>query len=156
MNPIDDDTLLVRQARVVAVDAGQVVVRLERVAACSACPGGKLCGAGSRSQDFSVPYSAPEPIAPGDQVMIGIAPTAALRATAVAYLTPLAGLVIAMTSASAWGFSDGTVALLSLLGLGLGFIAMRQLAHHPSQRLAPVLITADTPVHCNPNLEEKP
>jgi positive regulator of sigma E activity len=156
MNQADDDTLLVRQARVVAVDAGQVVVRLERVAACSACPGAKLCGAGSRSQDFSVPHSAPEPIAPGDQVMIGIAPTAALRATAVAYLTPLAGLITAMALASACGFADGAVAVFSLVGLGLGFIAMRHLARHPSQRIAPVLFTADTPVHCNPHSENKP
>ncbi len=154
MNPIDDDTLLLRQAQVIAVDTGQVIVRLERITACSACPSAKLCGAGTRSQDLSVPYSAPEQLAPGDQVTIGISPTAALRATAVAYLTPLAGLVTAMALASAGGLADGTVALLSLLGLGLGFIAMRQLAHHPNQRLVPVLITADTPVHCNPNLEK--
>lgn len=156
MNPVDDGTLLVRQARVVAVDAGQVLVRLERVAACSACPGGKLCGAGSRSQDFNMPYSASEQIAPGDQVMIGIAPTAALRATAVAYLTPLAGLITAMVLASACGLADGAVAVLSLLGLGLGFIAMRHLARHPSQRIAPVFVHNNPPLHCNPHLEDTP
>ena len=156
MNPVDHDTLLLRQARVVAVDAGQVMVRLERMTACSSCPSAKLCGAGAQGHELSLPLMEPSPLTPGDTVNLGMTSTAVLHATAVAYLTPLAGLVIAMALASACGFADGGVAVFSLLGLGLGFLTMRYLAQRTNPHSAPVLVMTDHPCHSpNPPSEDK-
>jgi len=146
----DDDTpaMLTREGHVVSVSAEHVVVRFERESACSACRAAKVCAGNTPTRDLVLPRPAHRPLLPGDPVHVGVAEASALRATTIAYMTPLAGLLAGMALASAAGLAEGIVALASLAGLGAGFLAMRRVAQNPANRIAPVLL--------EPNISDKP
>lgn len=153
--PGDDDTpaMLTREGRVVSVAADHVVVRFERESACSACRAAKVCAGNTPTRDLVLPRPLRRELRPGDPVQVGVPETSALRATTIAYLTPLTGLLSGMALASAAGLTEGLVALASLTGLGAGFLVMRQVAQNPANRIAPVLLepnASDTPKENHP------
>lgn len=151
----DDDTpaMLTREGQIVSVSAEHVVVRFERESACSACRAAKVCAGSTPMRDLVLPRPAHRQLLPGDSVHVGVAETSALRATAIAYMTPLVGLIAGMALASAAGLAEGVVALASLAGLVGGFLAMRRVARNPANRIAPVLLepnVSDTPKENHP------
>lgn len=158
MNATGDDpmpVMLARAGRVVSVSAGHVVVRFERESACAACRAAKVCAGSTPTRDLVVPRPRHRRLLPGDPVQVGVAETSALRATAIAYLTPLAGLITGMALASAAGLAEGVVALASLAGLAGGFAAMRRIARLPANRIAPVLLEPDVPTNGH-DLDSRP
>lgn len=152
----DDDAsaaMLTRTGRVVSVSAEHVVVRFERESACSACRAAKVCAGSAPTRDLAVPRPLHRHLLPGDPVQVGVAEASALRATAIAYMTPLAGLLAGMALASAAGLTEGVVGLASLAGLGAGFVAMQRIARNPVNHVAPILLEApvsDTPKENHP------
>lgn len=97
---------------------------------CARCEAGEGCGGGVFGKLIKVQLrglSLRDPgldLRPGDTVVLGLPEIALLRATSLAYLLPLLTLFAAASAAAATGLSDPAVAMLGLLGLGLGMVAV--------------------------------
>ncbi len=134
------EPMVERDGLVVAVQADRALVRFERVAACGACRVAGLCASGKDSRDLPVPVPGGRRLEPGDRVRVGISEASALRATALAYLTPLAGLLAGLLAAAFLGLGEAGAAGLTLSGLAVGLLAMRPLSRLPANRPALALI----------------
>ena len=115
------------RARVQAVQAGRVRLECESPAeACGACAGRRGCAlrwlARPGNPELDVAHPAPEgaPLRPGDGVIIEVADGELLRAAAIAYMPPLAGLLAGPVAAAA--LTPGNE-LAALVGAGLGLAA---------------------------------
>ena len=131
--------MLERSGRIVALDARQLTVRFEAASACGACRAAKVCAGSAPTRDLVVPRPAGA-FATGDRIYVGLREDAAMRAAALAYLAPLAGLGIALVAAALAGLPDDAIALASFAGLGVGFAAVRVLARRAAPRLQPSVI----------------
>lgn len=139
--------LLEREGRVIAIHADRMTVRFERPSACGGCRAGKVCGGSAPTGELDLALPEGARLAPGDTVAVGIDETAALRATALAYLTPLIGFGAAMGAAFLAGLPEGGIAAASFTGLVAGFALMRILARRGSHRLEPAVIDAPGLAH---------
>ena len=146
--PPDDSPMVTRHGRVIAVAGDHARVRFERESACGACRAAKVCAGNTPTRDLDVALPAGHRLSAGDLVRVGIAEASALRATLIAYVIPLLGLVTGMALASLTGQSEPVVVFASLAGLAAGVAGMRRLARHPLNRIAPVLLDASSD---NPN-----
>lgn len=121
------------RARVQAVEPGRVRLECESPAeACSACAGRGRCAlrwlAGPGNPQLDVAHPAPEgvPLHPGDGVIIEVDDGELLRAAALAYLPPLAGLLAGPVAAAALAPGSELAALAcAVLGLMAGWGASR-------------------------------
>ncbi len=136
------EPMLEREGRVIAVDGDRATVRFERASACGACRAAKVCAGGAPTRDLVMTLPAGT-TRPGDTLCVGVSGSAALRATVVAYFTPLAGLAAAMGAAALAGLPDSWIAAASFAGLGAGYTWLRRLAHRA--RLTPVVLDARRP-----------
>ena len=143
-----DTAMVARHGRVVAIEGDHARVRFERESACSACRAAKVCAGNTPTRDLDVMLPAEHRLLPGDLVRVGVAEASALRATLIAYVVPLIGLVAGMAIASLAGQSEPVIVFASLAGLVAGLAGMRRLARHPLNRIAPVLLDASSD---NPN-----
>jgi sigma-E factor negative regulatory protein RseC len=119
-------------ARVVAVSDGRARLACEDEAACGACGSGRGCAirwfAGSR-RTLEVPDLTDDhqPLRPGQRVTIEAGEGEVLRAAAVVYLPPLAGLLVGAVLGR-WitaGDERGAMALAALGGVAGWWIARR-------------------------------
>ena len=115
------------RARVHAVHAGRVRLECESPAqACGACAGRGGCalrwlaGPGNPQLDVTHPLPEGAPLRPGDGVIIEVDDGELLRAAALAYLPPLAGLLAGPVAAAA--LTPGSE-LAALAGAALGLVA---------------------------------
>ncbi len=98
-------------ARLVCEQAGQ----------CDLCGSGKDCGlrlmGGSREHHLTVPRGShsTRPLIAGDAVLVSVADGAIVRATALIYLLPVAGLLAGAGLAQMMDMGDG-IAFLAALG----------------------------------------
>jgi positive regulator of sigma E activity len=90
---------LERMATVLEARAGQLELRLDPVTGCAGCAGTRGCGIGplvnafrNRAATWCFPLPAGADYRPGDRVRICLAAPRVLRAAALAYGLPLAGL----------------------------------------------------------------
>jgi sigma-E factor negative regulatory protein RseC len=139
--------LIEQDARVVAVGDGLAWVETRLASACGSCTVSGGCGTsvvaklfGEKPRRFAV--TDPVGVAVGDPVVIGIADSALARAALLAYLLPLAGLILAAFLAQKVGTGEGLTALSGLVGLafglwGTGLLARRKEAQ---ARYRPVLL----------------
>ncbi|MBB4211549.1 RseC/MucC-like positive regulator of sigma(E) [Rhodothalassium salexigens DSM 2132] len=102
---------------VVAVDGDRVRLRAERLTGCAQCAARAGCGAGAwaavlDSAPLEIALACPEPVAPGDRVVVTMAGGRFLRAAGLAYLVPPLALALTAGLAAALGLSDLTIALL--------------------------------------------
>lgn len=139
------DELITRSGRVVAVEGAQAQVRFEQESACSACRAAKVCAGNSPTRDIVVAIDAGRALSIGDRVEVGVSAATALRATAIAYTTPLAGLLVGMMAGTVSGLPEPAVVFISLAGLAIGFATMGRFARRPGNRLTPVLLDSSTP-----------
>ena len=112
-------------ATVVDVAEGFVWVETRRRSACGHCDSAETCGTSALAKLFGerrnrLRIDDPVGLRTGDQVVIGIANGALVRASLTAYLLPLIVLVTAAGIGTALQLAEGAVALLGLAGLGSG------------------------------------
>jgi sigma-E factor negative regulatory protein RseC len=121
------------RARVRAVNAGRVRLECESPAqACGACAGRRGCalrwlaGPGNPQIDVAAPVPEGAPLRPGDGVMIEVDDGELLRAAALAYVPPLAGLLAGPVAAAALAPGSELPALAgAVVGLAAGWAASR-------------------------------
>ncbi len=119
-------------ARVVAITEQGIWVETVRQSSCSSCSAAKGCGqkllaAVGQGQRFEVLADNPRKLIlqTGDRVVLGLAETALLQASALAYLLPLVTLIIAAVLADLSGQPEALIALFGVLGLALGLGVMK-------------------------------
>ncbi len=124
--------MLTESARVIAIEADGVRVETVRQSACSSCRsqagcGQKLLAELGQGQRFEISVSNPRQliIQPGDTVELGVEEVSFLQASFMVYLLPIVGLVLLALLADSLGAAEPLVIIAALVGLGLGFVAVR-------------------------------
>ena len=131
---------------VLSVAEDGVVVETIRKSSCGQCSAAKGCGQKilasiGQGQRFEVLATNPRNLIlqQGDEVVLGLAESALLKASAMAYLLPLVLMIVAATFSELAGISEGGVAFSGIGGLFLGLGVTRWLTksdgkgcqHHP-------------------------
>ncbi len=118
--------------RVLEVRSNGVMVETIRQSACSSCSAAKGCGqkmlaSVGQGQRFEVLASNPRRliIDAGDQVVLGLAESALLKASMLAYLFPLIAMIVLAGAGELAGMADPWVALLGGLGLFAGLLLVK-------------------------------
>lgn len=119
--------MLIREARVVALDAGLLQVRIERAKACGQCRAAKVCAGGAAEVQMSVPRPL-HPVHAGQTVLIALEEGPVLRATATLYLVPLLGFLAGLLLGHGMAMPEIAVIAMAFLGLAAGFWVSRRLA----------------------------
>lgn len=117
---------------VVAVSEEGVLVQTVRQSACSSCSAAKGCGqkllaSVGQGQRFEVLAENPLKLTlqTGDQVVLGLAETALVKASMLAYLLPLVLLAVFAGVAEWLGAAESMVILFALVGLAAGLLGMK-------------------------------
>ena len=120
-------------AQVQQVRQGRVVLACDSLpAACDACGRARRCALRRLAQQGEVSLEVPQPdgqgaqVVPGTAVVVEVADRELLRAAALAYLPPLAGLLAGPTlvTSLAGGDEPATV-VAAVVGLALGAVVSR-------------------------------
>ena len=121
-------------ARVRDVREGRAILSCESPrAACSACGGGRGCALRRLSSvegmlEVAVPLAGDRPLAPGDGVVVEVAEGELLRAAALAYVPPLAGLLAgAVLARTVLPGAEMAALVLAVAGLTSGWGLSRAL-----------------------------
>ena len=132
--------MLEESAQVLTVTREGVWVETVRQSACGQCSAAKGCGQKmlasiGQGQRFEVLADNPRRLIlqAGDRVVLGLAETAFLKASALAYLLPLVAMIVAAVIAEFIGVSEGGVAVAGLAGLGCGLVVTKLLVSTRSQ-----------------------
>ena len=160
--------MIEEQATVVGVEAEQFTVQTQRKSSCNSCAANKACGTAVLSKTMGKKHAivsidkraADEPsLSPGDQVIIGIDENMMLSGSTLAYLLPLAMMMVAGLLSHWFGISQGFngelhIILAAIAGLVTGLALSRFYLRKGSRRagFAPVLVRKlqqVTPVHDN-------
>jgi sigma-E factor negative regulatory protein RseC len=153
--------MIEERATVAAVEEGYVWLETQRRSACGGCQASGGCGTAALAKIWPGRRSRVRAISdmglqPGDEVMVGLAEGALLRGALLVYLLPLAlllaGAVLGQTVFA--GAGEEPVVALGLVGLGLGFLAVRVLSRRlqSDQRFQPVVLRrADAPMRQPPS-----
>jgi sigma-E factor negative regulatory protein RseC len=133
--------MMVERARVVAVEPGACWVETIATPGCGACAAGKGCGGGvigrllgERRHHLRVALPASVRPAVDDEVEIGVREHSVLRASVLAYLLPLAGIVagaVAGERLAPTGGSDAWSMAAAAAGFLLAVAAARALSRGP-------------------------
>lgn len=114
---------------VVSVAGDSAEIETRRQGACGSCSANGACGTSLLAR-----YLGRKPLllrarnlpgaAPGDLVVVGVPEDGLMRASLVAYLVPLLGLIAGGIAGPVLypGGGDGTAALTAFAGLGLGLV----------------------------------
>lgn len=136
---------IARDGEVVASDGGRLTVRFEAASACGSCRAAKVCAGAAAARELVLPRPSGRSIGCGDTVRVAVDEAATLRAAALVYLAPLAGLALALVAATLAGASDDALALASLAGLGAGFAAATRVARRPGWQPRPAIVGLAAP-----------
>jgi sigma-E factor negative regulatory protein RseC len=131
--------------------SGQGLARVEaaRNSACAQCSSRSNCSQGvlsqwSRGRSVEIEVLNPDnlPLAPGQQVLIGLDEGGLMRASLLLYLVPLLLLVAGALVASMLGAGEAIQMLTAALMLLVGFVAVRFLTRNTAElsRYQPVLL----------------
>lgn len=118
--------------RVVAVDGRKVWIETLQQTSCGSCSAKSTCGQGLMNQmgkPHHICLTAEQELHVGDQVLLGIPENTLLQSAMLAYGLPLMLFVLlAALADSLLNASEPIVILAGLLGLCVGFIAVRRIA----------------------------
>jgi len=134
-----------RDGEVVAANARGLTVRFEAASACGGCRAAKVCAGAAPTRELVLPHPAGRRIGCGETVRVAVDEAATLRAAALVYLAPLAGLALGLIAAVLAGLPDDAVALASFAGLGVGFAAAARVARRPAWRPQPAVVAVAGP-----------
>ncbi|NNF16027.1 MAG: SoxR reducing system RseC family protein [Gammaproteobacteria bacterium] len=116
--------MLIECAHITAVHGDQITLESSRPANCARCAAGQGCGGGifarlvaSQKSQITVSAGRNHTWQPGQQVRLQLPANAVLKAAALVYILPLAGLMLGAALGAGIGTSDQAVAAGSLLGL---------------------------------------
>ena len=124
--------MIEESGRVVAVEGDQAWVRTIQVSACQSCVARKGCGQGlmntlGTGRGTQVRVTNVLKVTVGEDVVLGVAENALLRASALMYLMPLLTMILAAMATRHWITPvDGWIALAGLGGLVTGFVLVGQ------------------------------
>lgn len=122
---------------VIKTEPGAVWVETQRSAACGHCATRGSCGVGALAQTMGnrpnrLRVASSLAVRPGDEVVIGLQEQALLQGSVTLYLLPLLAMFASTGLVTlAWpgpSAPEWAVVLASLIGLGAGLLAARQLA----------------------------
>lgn len=143
--------MMTERARVVAVDAEACWVEVIASSGCGACASGQGCGGGviarlrgQRLQHLRVELSGALSPSVDDTVEIGVREHGLLRASVLAYVVPLAGLLAGAVLGERLA-AAAVAQACSMAGAAAGFVfasfAARAVARHPRSGIGePVLL----------------
>jgi len=149
--------LITETGRVLEVQGGWAWVACRRQVECARCAEGRGCGGGVLGKMLGDRLhkvraaTGSVPVAPGDQVLIGLGEDAVLRAAAAIYLVPLllalAGGVAAVTLAGG-GDLAALLGVVAGFALGLGWARRYSRRHADDSSLQPVILRRTDGVGC--------
>lgn len=135
-----------RPATVISVTHDSALVSVDAALTCARCAAGKGCGAGilagsDRPHRIEVALDPALSLRVGDQVRLSLHSSHLLRASALAYGLPLAGIVLALAAGS-WlvdSLPDAQAVVLALSGYLAGYVAGRYFLRRENciERLVP-------------------
>jgi sigma-E factor negative regulatory protein RseC len=117
---------------VVALDGDCAWVETQPKSTCGHCNVGNSCGTSLLAKWFArkrnrIQVKNELGLQPGDGAVVGINEQMLTKAAFMAYMIPMLCMVAMAMVASGLGAKDASVALCSLLGLGLGLVSMKVL-----------------------------
>lgn len=121
--------MIEERGRVLSVEPGAVWVETIRRSTCGSCQARDGCGQallqrlGSGARSGFIRAISEQPLAIGDEVIIGLAENAVLKASALVYVLPLLLLFLSAVLADLAGLSEPWLILAALGGLTAGFVA---------------------------------
>jgi sigma-E factor negative regulatory protein RseC len=132
-------------------------VSVVRQSACSTCNTQSRCGVsaldGLRKQGaVELTLRSAQTLQTGQTVQLGIAETAIIKASLLAYALPLLLLLITATSAQSAGLPVAISFLMSAAALALGFVLARWLGRRSLQNLQPELLDSHGEASCSDSL----
>jgi sigma-E factor negative regulatory protein RseC len=140
-------------ARVLSVETGFAWVETSRRSSCSSCAASSDCGTSVVSKLFGERTNRLRVVddigvQAGDRVVIGISDAALTRASLLAYLLPLAALMLGAYGAQSAGAEEDVVALIGIVGLALGLLVTGRLTGGAAanERYRPVLLYKPGPL----------
>ncbi len=106
---------------------GLAQVKVQRAGGCGRCHETGGCGGVEREQASCQAYLVGNPLGaqPGDRVLLEVPPGAALRAALLAYVLPLAAVLLGALVASGLWHSDLAGVLGALSGLSISLLYLR-------------------------------
>ena len=146
--------MIEEHVKVTRFDDQWVWVEASRQSACAACASKSNCSQGvlsdwQKGNMVEIALAKPDHFEPheGQEVVIGIEEGSLVKASFLLYLIPLLALVGFAMTARSLGLSEGLQALASLIGLGVGFIAVRLISKMSitKEKFEPVLLRAVHP-----------
>ncbi len=141
--------------RVVSIAASGVVVETVRQSACDSCSASKGCGqkmiaSVGQGQRFEVVANNPRQLilTVGDEVVLGLAEEAFLKASFLAYLFPLLFMIVAAVLADLMALSDIFIALSGFSGLAVGLVTLKFFVQsdHEHCQYHPEILRAQGPI----------
>ncbi len=144
--------MIEEKGRIVAIESKPGVVWVEtiRQSACESCAARNGCGQSvlaklGQQHKNHVRALCDRKVAVGDEVVIGIPEDIVLKGSLVAYLMPLVITLVAAVTADTLGAPEPFIGLASLVGLVLGFVAVRFHFHRIKNdpRYQPVVLQRD-------------
>ncbi len=145
--------MIEERAVVAEAGAGYAWVEIQRRSACGGCQAGDGCATAALAKIWSggqvrVRAISELSLQPGDAVIVGLADGVLLRGALLAYLLPLALLLAGALLGQAVfaGAGEEPVVVSGVLGLGLGFLAVRVLSRRfrDDVRYQPVVLRRTT------------
>ncbi len=133
--------MIEESATVVRVEDGYAIVETQNQAACGSCQSSGSCSTSVLSGLFKrhkneLRVLNPISAKPGEQVIIGLQETSLLKVSFLAYLLPLACLLLMAVAAQqlstqfVWMLGELPTILGGLLGLAIGLFLLRRSAAH--------------------------
>lgn len=129
--------MLEETATIVRIEGDSAWIATRPRSACTHCASSTSCEVGMLSKVFALHTAVLEientlGASVGDRVVVGVPDAALVRASGIAYLMPLFGLIAVVMSAELLGFAgqlgEGGKALLGICGLAGGMLVTRRLA----------------------------
>lgn len=127
--------MLEERVRVLACHQDHLIVEAQRLSACGRCAAASGCGQRKLAGVFGNPriemrIDNPQrlPVSVGDEVVVGLAEQALLKASALGYLLPLLLLLLPVVLLAGLGVDEGWMVLAAVAGLGVGVLLARVLA----------------------------
>ena len=130
--------MIYETGKILAIDDHQLWVETLKQSTCGTCAAQKGCGQSlwaklglSSRRQTAIPRSLAgdesivSSLVVGDTVTLAIEDNAVVKASLIAYLLPLVGLLFAVWVGSLLALTEPAVIGLSLIGLALGFLGVR-------------------------------
>ncbi len=143
LTPLQD--MVESHAVVRRYDSHWAYLQAERKSTCSSCSVSHGCGTASlaslfkdRGVDLRIENTFDARV--GDRIVIGLSDHALLGASLLAYMVPLAGLLLGAVAASSAGYGGGISAIAGFAGLGAGFWIGSRLRGAKGNRFKPVFL----------------